>query len=132
MRFYIFPAILLSALFSGCVSTAPNAEFMRSVNFSSLDTFSYKHTLISGMDWRDSNEFVIEELSAQVLSAELLKRGFKQVDTEGDFYVVAKWRKAVSSNPSIFRHIDGPYDSLNDRRELAYQTAVRHTLIVEV
>jgi hypothetical protein len=125
--------VFLAGLFSGCMSIqSPNAEFVQSINFSALDTFSYKHTLVSGMDWRDSEKNVAEDRSENVLSAELLSRGFEQVDEGADFYVVTKWRKAVSSYPGVFDHIDDAYEALTDHRKPTHKISVRHTLIVEL
>ncbi|MGJ8651792.1 MAG: DUF4136 domain-containing protein [Opitutaceae bacterium] len=129
-----FPlAISLVALFlCGCVTQNPNAEFVGTVNFSPLQTFSYKRTLISGMQYRASDEYLIEEKSELVLSRELVARGFEQVDADSDFYVVTKWRKGVSSYPPIHHHIDGPLESMNSRDDPSYRIAVRFHLIVEI
>lgn len=130
--FTVLSVITLAGFFSGCATTVDHAEFVKSINFSNLDTFSYKHTLVTGMDWRDSEEIVVEDLSERVLCAELIERGFEQVDAKADFYVVAKWRKSISSYPGTFDHIDGPYESLNDRHKPSFRAAVRHTLILEI
>jgi hypothetical protein len=84
------------------------------------------------MDWRGSEELITEDLSESVLSAELAARGFEQVDAGADFYVVSKWRKAISSYPGIFDHIDGPSAAINDHRNPSFRAAVRYTLIVEI
>ena len=137
MQFSIFTSVVLilcASFFSSCVSMESQVagDFVKSVTFSPFDTFSYKHTLISGMDWRGSEEFMTEELSERVLSSELVARGFERVDDGADFFVVSKWRKAVSSYPGVFDHIDGPSAALNDRRNPSSQAAVRYTLIVEI
>lgn len=117
----------------GCVTQQQNAEFVGSINFSPLQTFSYKHTLISGMRSNDSNNYIIEEKSKSVLSDELVSRGFEQVDSaDSDFYVVSKWRKGVSSYPPMDHHVDGIYDSMNRRDNPSYRFAPRYHLIVEV
>jgi hypothetical protein len=130
----ILSLTFIAALLTGCATPKekPNAEFVKSVNFTSLDTFSYKHTLISGMDFRQSEEYFLEELSDAVLSSELTSRGFEKVDSEADFYLVAKWKKAVSSYPGPFDSIDGPLDSLNRRDHPGYKFNSRMHLTVEV
>lgn len=125
--------LLLTLLFTGCASTDSRSEFFNTITFSTLETFSYKHTLISGMDFRDSEELFLEELSEQTLVSAMKTRGFEQVDgQESDFYIVTKWRKAVSSYPDMFDHIDSPMDSMNRRDNPSYRFASRLHLIVEV
>lgn len=128
----IIPLSLALAFLVGCMTTAPNAEFVRSVTFSSLQTFSYKHTLITGLDFRDSEEMMIEALTDQVLSEEFQARGFSEVDMNSDFYIVTKWKKSVSSYPSHFHSIDGVAASLNQRDNPSYRFASRLHLTVEV
>jgi len=111
------PLILMLTLlsfFSGCVSAPPNAEFVKTVNFSSLDTFTYKHTLISGMEFRDSEEMLLEALSEQTVVSELEAKGFAPADSEANFFAVVKWKKAVSSYANPFDHID-PYTEVRAR-----------------
>ena len=131
MKFPLF-AIFAATLLTGCVTTAPNAEFVGSVNFSSLDTFSYKHTLITGMGFRESDEYLIEEMSKTVIGRELSHRGFTQVDSDGDFFVVVKWRKAVSGYPSMHDSIDGPHDALRRRDNPSFQLAPRLHMTLEI
>ncbi|HAV11925.1 MAG TPA: hypothetical protein DCX06_00305 [Opitutae bacterium] len=128
-----FIAALAAFVFSGCVtSPAPNAEFVGSVNFSNLTTFAYKRTLITGMDFRESEEILLEELSELVLTNQLIQRGFEQAGSAADFYVVTKWKKAVSSYPNAFQSIDGPYESYNRRDLPSYQFASRVHLTIEI
>jgi hypothetical protein len=124
--------MFVSALLVGCASNSPHSGFVKTVTFSSLQTFSYKHTLITGMDFRESEEQILEELSEKTLVSELSARDFEQVDSGGDFYVVTKWKKAVSSYPGIFDSIDGPRESLNDRDNPSYRFASRLHLTVEI
>lgn len=126
-------SILLAALFfAACVSKAPHSEFVKTITFSSLQTFNYKHTLLTGMDFRESEEQLLEELSEEVLRAEFTARGFEPVESGSDFFVVTKWRKAVSSYPDAFDHIDGAADSIGRRDRPSYRFASRMHLIVEV
>jgi len=111
--------------------TGNKSEFVRTITFSSLQTFDYKHTLVTGMDFRESEEMLLEELSEQALERAFTGRGFEQVPGAPDFYVVAKWRKAVSNTPDIFDSIDGPTESLDRRDNPSFQFASRLHLTVE-
>lgn len=125
-------ALALSTLLAACVSNRPNAEFVNSITFSSLETFSYKHTLISGMNFRESESILLEELSESTLKAEFASRDFEEVEGEADFYVVTKWKKAVSHYPDAFDSIDGPLNSIQRRDDPSYRFAARLHLTVEV
>ncbi len=120
------------ALLAGCATPSKNDAFVRSINFTPLDTFSYSKTLVSGFDWRDSEKLVLRERSEAVLTDALTKRDFEVSGADADFFVVVKWRKAVSATPGIFDSIDGATDSLNDRREPGYRFAARLHLTVEM
>jgi len=128
----VISLLALSFLMLGCASNSPNSEFVRTTNFSSLQTFSYKHTLISGMDFRKSEELLLEELSEATMLNEFSARGFLISEAESDFYIVVKWKKAVSSYPSMFDSIDGPTSGLARREEASYQFGSRLHLTVEV
>ncbi|WP_269523352.1 hypothetical protein [Coraliomargarita parva] len=133
MKYVLFLSSCLCLLFFGCASPEnPNGNFVRSVDFTPFDTFSFKHTLITGFDWNDSETLMLEQLSEQVLTQELEARGFESVESGSDFYVVVKWMKGVSSYPSVFDSIDGPLDSLNRRENPSYRFAARLNLTVEV
>ena len=101
--------------FTACLSTSPYGEFVKTINFSSLDTFSYKHTLTTGMNFRKSDELLLEELSEQVAVSQLEGRGFELTDVDADFFVVVKWKKLVSTYVDPFDHID-PYNEVIARR----------------
>ena len=126
------PLLILSAIVAGCATNSPHAEFVKTITFSSLQTFSYKHTLVSGLDFRESEELLLEELSEETLISELAGRGFESRDADGDFYVVTKWKKAVSSYPGPFDSVDGPLESLDRRDNPSYRFASRLHLTVEV
>ena len=102
--------------FTACLSTSPYGEFVKTINFSSLDTFSYKHTLTTGMNFRKSDELLLEELSEQVAVSQLEGRGFELTDVDADFFVVVKWKKLVSTYANPFDHID-PYHEVIARRD---------------
>lgn len=128
-----FPLVLLfSLIFTACVSNSPHSEFVKTITFSSLDSFSYKHTMVTGMDFRESEKLLLKEMSEAALSSELVARGFEQVASEGDFFVLTKWRKVVSSYPDAFDHVDGFQDSLHRRDNPSYRFAARLHLIVEI
>ena len=129
----VLAALFLFSLFSGCMSTpTPNAEFVNSVNFSSLDTFSFKHTLISGMDFRESEEMLLEKLSAQTIRQELQARGFEPVQANADFYAVVKWKKSVSGYADPFDHIDPVHEVMARRDDAAMRFASRLHLTLEI
>jgi len=129
---YLIAPCAVALLFSGCASSSSHNEFVKTINFAPLDTFSYKHTLISGMEFRESEEMVLEDLSESTLVGAMTDRGFREVESGSDFYIVTKWKKAVSSYPSAFDSIDGARDSLNDRSNPSYRFASRLHLTVEV
>ena len=130
----IFPSLVLlfaTALFVGC-STTQNEGFVKSVNFSSLDSFTYKTTLVTGMEFRESESIALEAYSEEVIAALLIRKGFEETLTGGDFEVVVKWKKAVSSYPSAFDHVDGFSDQLNRRDYPTHSFGARMHLTVEI
>jgi hypothetical protein len=104
------------ACFTSCLSTSPYGEFVKTINFSSLDTFSYKHTLTTGMNFRKSDELLLEEFSEKVIVGQLEGRGFRSIADDADFFVVVKWKKLVSIYVDPFDHID-PYNEVIARRD---------------
>jgi hypothetical protein len=134
MKYLVAPMTAFAAilLLTGCATSNPHSEFVKTVNFSSLDTFSFKHSLISGMDFRESEEMLLEQLTERTITSELLNRGFELSADSGDFYAVVKWKKAVSSYPGPFDHIDGFSDSLNRRDNPAYKFNSRMHLTLEI
>lgn len=115
----------------GCATKGPNSEFVRTVTFSALQTFDYKRSLISGMEFRDSEKMLLRDLSEQVTIDLFQQRGFERDQENPDFFVVVKWRKAVSSQPDLFDSIDGPLETMNRRESPGLQFASRYHLIVE-
>lgn len=127
----LFPLIAL-LLLNGCATKGDYNEFVSTINFSKFQTFSYKHALISGMEFRSSEEMMLKQLSQENLQEAFQELDFGLDPSGGDFFVVVKWRKAVSSYPSTFHSIDGPFDSLNDRQDNpSYRFASRYNLTVE-
>jgi len=128
----LLPGLAALLFLAACQSQLPdNSEFVRTVNFSDLQTYRYKHTLTSGLEWRDANRLVLEELSPEVVGKEMTRRGFEAVETGEDILVVVKWRKAASAYQSPFDSIDGPVASLG-RRESAPGFSSRISLVVEL
>ncbi|NBB79245.1 MAG: DUF4136 domain-containing protein, partial [Verrucomicrobia bacterium] len=128
------PAIYLVAalyLLAGCASTQPHAEFVKTVNFSALDTFRFKHTIVTGMEFRDSEKRLLESLSESTITSELRALGFEEVAAEADFFAVVKWTKAVSTPANAFQHID-PYSQVMARRDEATRIASRLHLTLEL
>jgi hypothetical protein len=115
----LFAPLLLTfaslACFTSCLSTSPYGEFVKTINFSSLDTFSYKHTLTTGMNFRKSDELLLEEFSEKVIVGQLEGRGFRSIADDADFFVVVKWKKLESIYVDPFDHID-PYNEVIARR----------------
>ena len=101
-----------------CISNQPYSEFVKTVNFSNLDTFTFKHTLLTGLEFSKVDRAILENLSENVIASELSSRGFQSVSPKegADFYAVVTWKKAVSvySNPSD--HID-PYALVLARKD---------------
>ena len=126
-----FALMLCAVLFAGCASLEsmrPAGDFVRSTDFSSLDTFSYRHTLVSGMVYRNSSqEMVMKELSQKVLTEELSARGFEAVGTSEDCYVISKWRKEINMSAAeavrfslMVEIYDAATETLFWRAELPY------------
>jgi hypothetical protein len=119
-------------LLTGCVSKNQNSEFVKTVNFSSLDTFSFKHTLITGMDFRESEELMLEDLSQETIVNELIARGFENAESSADFFTVVKWKKAATAYANPFDHIDPYYEVTARRDDPSRMFASRLHLTVEI
>ncbi|MFP4157366.1 MAG: hypothetical protein ACLFU4_07085 [Opitutales bacterium] len=123
---------LATILLSGCATNNPNAEFVRTVTFSSMQTFDFKHSLLSGMDFRESEKMLLEGLSEGTLVQAFQARGFERTGENPDFHVVAKWEKSVSTAVDLFDPIDGPLETLHRRESRSAPFASRLHLTVEV
>lgn len=128
--------VLLSGVFlTGCATFKPTrtpGDFVRSIHFSTLDSFSYDRTVVSGMTYRNVDEAALNKLSEQVLKKELRARGFEAIESNGDFYVVASWHKQISSYAGLFDSVDGPTATMHRRYDGNSSTAVRVSLTVEI
>ncbi|MGB0257164.1 MAG: hypothetical protein ACPGES_00810 [Coraliomargarita sp.] len=136
-RFHLFSSVGIMTLclgLLGCATSENNgrSEFTKTINFSKLDSFSYRNTLISGMEWRESEEVFLEEWSKQVMEQEMVQRGFELVDADADFYAVVKWRKNVSSYVNTFDPIDGPGATINRRNTGPTSFAARVSMTIEI
>lgn len=133
-RFFLVSLLGVMAL-SGCRTFEPHrpaGDFVRSTNFSPLETFSYQATLVSSTPLRDDQEAGLLEISERVLSDELRARGFEAVESGGDFYVVTKWHQKVRSDAGVFDAMDGANATMTHGGYTPYQAAVRFTLAVEL
>jgi hypothetical protein len=128
--------VLLSAGFlTGCATLKPTrtpGDFVRSIHFSPLNSFSYDRTVVSGMNYRNVEEAALITLSEQVLKKELRARGFQAIESNGDFYVVVKWHKQISSYAGLFDSVEGPTSTMHRRYDGNSSTAVRVSLTVEI
>jgi hypothetical protein len=128
--------VLLSAGFlTGCATLKPTrtpGDFVRSIHFSPLNSFTYDRTVVSGMNYRNVEEAALNTLSEQVLKKELRARGFEAIESNGDFYVVVKWHKQISSYAGLFDSVEGPTSTMHRRYDGNSSTAVRVSLTVEI
>jgi hypothetical protein len=97
-----------------------------------MDTFTYEHTLVTGMDFWESEEILLKNLSEDVVTSELLARGFEPVESKSDFSVVVRWKKAVSTYPNPFDHIDGYRSASSRRYDPTYRFNSRIHLTIEI
>lgn len=135
-RFHLFAFSLFLTVSLGMLGCATSddgrSEFTKTINFSQLDTFSYQRTLVSGMQWRESEGYFLEEWSKQVIEQEMAQRGFELVDADANFYAVVKWRKNVSSYVNNFDPIDGPGATINRRNTSPTSFAARVSMTIEL
>ena len=128
---FVFGSIVLF-LVPACQSAIPNkSEFVRTVNFSKLQSFRYKHTLATGMEWRDAQRILLEELTCKVINEEFESRGFERGESDADMVAVVKWRKAASAYQNPMDCIDGPFRSLS-RVDAGSSFSPRISVIVEL
>ena len=132
---FSFVLMLCALVLGGCGTfeqTRSAGDFVRSTDFSPLDTFSYQETILSGTALREAQEEGLLEMSEHVLSNELSARGFEAVESGADFYVIATWHKAISSYAGMFDSVDGPSASMARNDYSSSKAAVRFTLTVEL
>jgi len=128
-------SVLSAFALSGCGTFEPTrspGDFVRSTNFSPLDTFNYQETILSGTPLRESQEAGLLQISERVLSEELSARGFEVVESGADFYAVVTWKKALSSYAGLFDSVDGPTATMARNSSSATKATVRFTLTVEL
>lgn len=131
--FALIPLTAIVVLAAGCATTlSPHAEFVKTVNFSPFQAFEYRHTMVSTFDLSNSERMVLEELSEAVVTRELEAKGFQGETTGGDFYVVTKWRKALSSAPRYFPTINGPLEAAREQDRGRREAVARYSLDVEL
>lgn len=109
------PAFLSLTFISGCQSPQTKySEFIKTVTFSELDTYLYKETAFSGLEWRDADRLMLEQLSAAVIGKELNERGFCATASEADFQIVTRWHKSVSISKAHMGPVNVPGHTLHD------------------
>lgn len=125
--------LTLTILFlAGCATTPPNSEFVRSIDFTPLDTFEYRHTLISGMEFHQAQQQILQHWSRAVAVEVLQAKGFGELQDAADFFVVTKWKKGLSLAPGRFDVVDGVDDVFRRARERDFMQGVRLQLTVEI
>ena len=114
----IIGALILVFCLSSCVTNHRFSEFVKTINFTNLDFFAVDKILLTGLDFRKSDQLILEKLSEEIISYELSSLGFVPATrtVDADFYVIITWRKALSfySNPTD--HID-PYAQVLARKD---------------
>ena len=136
--FNLLPSVMLRLapclVLLGCATSVDDgrSEFTKTINFSSLGNFSYRTTHVTGMEWRESEQYFLEEWSEAVIEQEMVQRGFELVDADPDFYAVVKWRKQVSSYVNNFDPIDGPGATINRRNTGPTSFAARVSMTIEI
>lgn len=131
----LVPVLALSTLFwlTGCATSSnSNDGFVGSINFSSLDTFSYKNTLVTGFGWNGSESMMLERSSEAAVIEELDARGFSFVESGSDFCVVVKWTKSMSGYPGLLETVDGSTESMYSRDNSIYRDVPWLQLTLEV
>lgn len=120
---YKFVSLIICALAlvfcsSSCVHKHPFSEFVKTINFSNLDSFKVKGTVLTGLDFRKSDQGILIRLSEEIITNKLSSLGFVPATNtlDADFYVIITWKKALSyySNPTD--HID-PYAQVLARKD---------------
>jgi len=124
--------LVLSLVATGCVSNKTDSEFVGTITFSSLDTFSYKDTIVTGLDFREFEERQLQDLSGQIVPEAFSAKDFERVESGGDFFVVTKWEKAVSNYPDPFDHVDGATEFFERADRPSHRFGSRIHLTVEV
>lgn len=118
--------------FAGCATTPPNSEFVRSIDFSPLDTFEYRETLISGMEFREAHQQILQRWSRSIAVEALQAKGFSELEADADFFVVTKWEKGLSLAPRRFDPVGVENDVFQRARERDFMQAVRLQLTLEI
>lgn len=126
--------LLITSFFAGCVlpSSEPVGDFVTSIDFTPLNTFSYKHTLVSGANVRESERMFMRSLSKEVLTEEMIARDFALEPAGSDFYVVTKWRKSSSSDSNMSGVFGGGYNGGSYNEVPTTRMPTLYTVIVEV
>lgn len=130
----IISAFVLIFFSTSCVYKQPFSEFVKTINFSNLDSFTFSDSIFTGLDFRSEDQALLESLSQGIITNELSSLGFKTVSRkiDADFYVVVTWRKALSYYSNPIDHID-PYAQVLIRKDSKAELFTpRLNLIVEI
>lgn len=133
----LMKAVLLLCLtlfcLSGCATKKKNEEFVRTITFSSLESFKYEGAVFEGMEFLDSEVELLKQHSEAILVEELQARGF-DVSHDGmqDFAVIAVWRKALGSRRNPLDILEGPSDLGKDSKRPSHEVSTGIGLTIEV
>ena len=130
----IIGAFVLVLCSSSCVNKNPFSEFVKTINFSNLDSFKVESVLLTGIDFRKSDQLILERLSEEIITYKLSSLGFVPASStiDADFYVIITWKKALSfySNPTD--HIDPYAQVLARKNDRVGHLIPRLNLLIEI
>lgn len=123
--------VLTTLFFAGCTAQAPYAEFTKTTEFSRLQRFSYKDTLVPNRGFREFEKEFLKKISEQTIIRELEARDFTLDEKQADFYVVVKWRKAINHDSDFSGTVDEVSSIFSQSDNLRFQFDSRIQLVVE-
>ena len=130
----IIGAFILVLYSSSCVNKNPFSEFVKTINFSNLDSFKVENTLLTGLNFRKSDQVILERLSEEIITYKLSSLGFVPASStiDADFSVIITWKKALSyySNPTD--HIDPYAQVLARKNDRIGHLIPRLNLLIEI
>ena len=131
---YIIGAFILVLCSSSCVNKSPFSEFVKTINFSNLDSFKVENILLTGLNFRKSDQVILERLSEEIITYKLSSLGFVPASStiDADFSVIITWKKALSyySNPTD--HIDPYAQVLARKNDRIGHLIPRLNLLIEI
>ena len=130
----IIGAFILVLYSSSCVNKNPFSEFVKTINFSNLDSFKVENILLTGLKFRKSDQVILERLSEEIITYKLSSLGFVPASStiDADFSVIITWKKALSyySNPTD--HIDPYAQVLARKNDRIGHLIPRLNLLIEI